>query len=190
MSSFLASYLRPGQVFRGCQIPGGSKANWDVELSIRESNTLGFSGVLKSTIPTHQAVYTLFHAELIDGIHTSFFTTNQKSNPTEDIQHWSRFKTFKDHFGTTSKAKLFAPSAELADALTRCPGLFFRIEELCFLQSVHSAEHLTIEGFYFAQYSKSSGAIEGYYYERRARPGQKLQLRPVTANNIPDVNIQ
>ncbi|KAL0207887.1 hypothetical protein P9112_010474 [Eukaryota sp. TZLM1-RC] len=199
------SFLRPSQRFHGFQLPDAStspdpSSHWKVSFEIRHASIHdkgSFSGIMSAIIPSinrFRDIKTLYVADIVDGIHHSFLTTQTPSVPgtRTDLRNWTLFESFDTLCSNlnSDRSEVFNTSPLLASALHNYPYIFFRIKELSFIDADHSmTQGLTIDGFYYAQYDKSNGKITAYYFDARARPGQVMRLEPVVLTNCPDINL-
>ncbi|KAL0212320.1 hypothetical protein RCL1_005946 [Eukaryota sp. TZLM3-RCL] len=178
------TFLRSGQQFRGIQLPSsGAYSPWDIELTIRVANLDEgfFSGVLKaSNIPNSRShVSTLFTAQIVDGIRSSFLTVGENCDPATDLIYWSKFQRFQNLFPQIlDRGLLMRNSEQLSEILQNSQSIYFRLKERAFLELDREVD-LTIAGFYFAEYVKGSGTIQAMYHDPKARPGQTMKLSPV-----------
>ncbi|KAI3988475.1 hypothetical protein MKX01_026289 [Papaver californicum] len=113
-----------------------------------------------------QFVVTFWEGEIVDTKNYTFFTGKWEATPEDDIRHWSKFPSFNP---------LLADWGKSLD-LSNYPYIFMRWKEQYFV-NVGIDCGLTIAGFYYVCFSCSDGSINGFYYDPKNSPFQKLELK-------------
>lgn len=178
-------HFRLGAVFEGTQTssragapPGEPPDVWAVSVRVQEidlergrcSGDMSASDCppkAKNSISTH------WEGEIIDGITHSFLSTKWKATLLVDLNHWSKFSAFQP------LAKMVLLRHGRCNSLHEYPYIFMRWKEQFFMNNgKEQCNNLSISGFYYIVLCRKTGKIEGYYYDPKSRPFQKLDLKP------------
>ena len=177
-----SAFLSVGQAFQGTQHVShncnAAEEAWKVTVQFQEVDlqrgyicgsmeAYGFSSGPHSST----SIVTFWEGDIIDNVNSSFFTSRWGASHDTDMDHWTRFKGFagmKEGMQALGKRKLDVASS---------PHIFMRWKEKFFV-NVGPECGLTIAGFYYACLDRSTGRIEGFYYDPNSSPYQKLELTP------------
>lgn len=179
-------HFRLGSVFEGTQssirsgaAPDEIPDTWSVSVRVQEidlerGRCLGDMRA-NNTVPiTDHSISTYWEGEIIDGINFSFVSSKWKTTYEIDLNHWSKFEAFKP-LGPMVSARHGRCSS-----LHKYPYIFMRWKEQFFVEKRKEDCNLTISGFYYICMCRKTGKIEGYYYDPKSRPFQRLDLLPAT----------
>ncbi|KAF8978195.1 GID complex subunit 4, VID24 [Entomortierella lignicola] len=116
---------------------------------------------IKGLTKENPELTTFFEAEIIGSKH-SFVTDKWNANAKTDLEHWMQFESFEPMIETFA-TKCF--KYDFSDKDT----IFMRWKEQYVVPTrEENIKGATIGGFYYICYHKSSGEIEGYYYDTRS----------------------
>ncbi|KAJ1801054.1 hypothetical protein LPJ59_000588, partial [Coemansia sp. RSA 2399] len=185
--------LRPGMRFQGVQkiTParrggGGRHAmvadieQWEVDVVVQTVDMRRgiVAGLMRAIdVPwMPKAVTTSWEGEIVDFVNHSPVTAKWRASAADDQQHWSLFAAVRDHPETFLQrwpARLWG---------RRMPRVleeyvFMRWKETAFVNVQQSETGLSIEGFYYICMQRTTGRIEGVYFDPSTQPHQRLSLQ-------------
>ncbi|KAJ1665409.1 hypothetical protein EV178_003196 [Coemansia sp. RSA 1646] len=189
--------LRPGMRFRGVQkitparrgggAGGGRRAmlvadieQWEVDVVVQTVDMQRglVAGLMRAIdVPwMPKAVTTSWEGEVVDFVNHSPVTGKWRASAADDQQHWSLFASVRDHPETFLQrwpARLWG---------RRMPRVleeyvFMRWKETAFVNVQQNETGLSIEGFYYICMQRSTGRIEGVYFDPSTQPHQRLSLQ-------------
>ncbi|KAJ5085821.1 hypothetical protein N7532_010592 [Penicillium argentinense] len=159
--------------------------NWPVKLTIHEINysDMTLSGTMEAynipdkSSPTHDAhIVTFLEGEIIDFHKHTLETENFKADIDVDSTYWRKLPPFnKDTEPEIAKNLVSRKwhTEKMAEG-----WILMRWKERCFITPTDSRQGLTISGFYYISLQRSSGQIDGLYYDPGSSPYQQLSLKP------------
>mmetsp|Transcript_14567 Transcript_14567/g.37169 ORF Transcript_14567/g.37169 Transcript_14567/m.37169 type:complete len:138 (-) Transcript_14567:1241-1654(-) len=119
------------------------------------------------TIP----INTFWEGEIIDNRNNFFFTKQWGANDCIDLGHWSLFSQFQP---LRSDVKATGGKGLNLDELD-C--IFMRWKEVQFIDKRPLHAGLTIAGFYYMCLDRTSGQLEGFYFDPVSVPFQRMLLQ-------------
>jgi len=177
--------LRVGSKFKGEQ--SGNTHRCPVEVVIEsidyETHTLNGRLTICNLQPEpNSETTTFFHGEIICE-KNPFLTRKWESEYDIDFEHWSKFSKHFEKFESTFNDDDFDYDALLSNH----EAIFMRWKELFVIpkndsDSNKEAEQCSFSGFYYICMEKSSGDIEGFYFQKNPQEkgfqNLKLQFKP------------
>ncbi|KAK6360843.1 hypothetical protein TWF730_006960 [Orbilia blumenaviensis] len=167
--------------------------HWNVTVVIQEvdharnriSGSMRAYDVPDTQSPTGtSSINTFWEGEIID-FHTNGLETLNSimpSNARIDENYWKKLDPFVGYSDSQLAQKLTSKKflEDLAENY-----VLMRWKEQCFVEPGSQDSGLTITGFYFVSLSRSTGQIEGYYYDPHSAPYQRLELTPTPKRYFP-----
>jgi hypothetical protein len=182
--NYISTYLFPGAQFKGVQSQeglsdtGAHLANYQcpVVVTIQDCDldSYRFSGFFEIQNLSADAEYlcTFFEAEIC-GPRFPLLTRKWDTDEYVDSTHWSKFSGFapyRDVFNEDAfTVQPYAPESRY---------MFMRWKEL-FLVPDHRVQQVSgasFNGFYYIQFDRLTGDIDGYYFYEASDPFQRLRL--------------
>jgi len=151
---------------------------WEVTVTIYDINFKDGTvcGIMEATnVPAmNGSIMTYWEGEIVDGINHDFYTKKWKANKTVDLDHWRKFPGFRElAFGRDDS------SESLQERLKASDHVFMRWKEKFFVNVQAHECSLTIAGFYYICFCKTTGIIEGFYFDPNCTPYQQLKIKPI-----------
>ncbi|KAJ2552024.1 hypothetical protein EV175_003472, partial [Coemansia sp. RSA 1933] len=185
--------LRPGMRFRGVQkiTPGRNGSGrrrtmvadieqWEVDVVVQTVDMKRglVAGLMRAIdVPwMPRAVTTSWEGEIVDFVNHSPATGKWRASATDDQQHWSLFAAVRDHPETFLQRW---PQRLWGRRMPRVleDYVFMRWKESAFVNVEQSETGLSIEGFYYICMQRTTGRIEGVYFDPSTQPHQRLSLQ-------------
>lgn len=173
------SLLGPGSAFVGSQVFSNNPAHgrderWKVSVRITEADVeRGLLRGVMDAVNQHpggtSGVSTFWEGEVLDGDRVGLLTGRLGATAQVDRVHWARFPPVERML-----ARIRA--GEDPDPTDLSRYLLMRWKETFFVASPSECA-LTIAGFYYICFDRVTGAVDGYYFDPRSNPFQRLQLR-------------
>ncbi|KAF3308855.1 hypothetical protein TWF173_000663 [Orbilia oligospora] len=167
--------------------------HWNVAVVIQEvdharnriSGSMRAYDVPDTQSPTGtSSINTFWEGEIID-FHTNGLETLNSIMPSSariDGNYWKKLEPFAGYSDSELSQKL--TSKRFLENLAE-NYVLMRWKEQCFVEPGSQDSGLTITGFYFVSLSRSTGHIEGYYYDPHSAPYQRLELTSTPKRYFP-----
>mmetsp|Transcript_15904 Transcript_15904/g.31893 ORF Transcript_15904/g.31893 Transcript_15904/m.31893 type:complete len:267 (-) Transcript_15904:2117-2917(-) len=174
-------FLRAGTSFSGTQKvqsytrSGTKRSAWKVLVCIQgvDLSRATICGSMRATdVPEASSpVKTFWEGEIIDNQHFFFRTGRWDSTLYSDLEHWGKFEAYSEILSGGKQC-----TNDLWD-VSRSRFIFMRWKEKFFVDA-GSDVGLTIAGFYYICLDRQTGLLQGYYFDPKSSPFQKLELIP------------
>ncbi|AOA64743.1 Vacuolar import and degradation protein 24 [Komagataella phaffii CBS 7435] len=173
-----SSFLKPNASFIGSQQSGRSTYEVKVDLKqvdLKKSTLTGFL-TIKGLTESHPEIITLFQGEIV-GPKFSFFTNKDSwgSDSRTDIQHWSRFPSFRSLNFNSGNDVL---NSHIYDNYLNNEFIYMRWKEMFLIPDakVRDIKGASFAGFYYVCFSQLTGSISGLYFHKYSEKFQQLEL--------------
>ncbi|KAG7841509.1 hypothetical protein KL942_001388 [Ogataea angusta] len=184
--SQVSSFLKPNSSFIGSQQSGRSTFEVRVDLKevdLKRSYLCGYFTIHGLT-ESHPEFTTFFKGEII-GPHHSFYTENEEwgSNKRNDLQHWSRFPSWRSlDFDQDNDLA----NKHIYETALNNEHLYMRWKEIFLVPdaSVKSIMGASFEGFYYICFNQLTGSISGLYFHQSSGKFQQLELAHVPDGGV------
>ncbi|KAF3917207.1 hypothetical protein ABW20_dc0106891 [Dactylellina cionopaga] len=175
-----------------------TEEHWNVTVVIQEVDHVRnrISGSMRAyDVPDWQSatgtssINTFWEGEIVD-FHTNGLETLNSimpSSPRIDGDYWKKLGPFSGY--TDSELAQRLTSRQFLEELAE-NFVLMRWKEKCFVEPGSQDSGLTITGFYFVSLERSTGHIEGYYYDPHSTPFQRLELTPTPMRYFPAYNFR
>ncbi|KAJ2664940.1 hypothetical protein IWW48_000554 [Coemansia sp. RSA 1200] len=191
--------LRPGMRFRGVQKIAPARRNvsssisgvgrsmavaeieqWEVDVVVQavDMQRGRVAGLMRAIdVPwMPRAVTTSWEGEIIDFVNHSPMTGKWLASPSDDQKYWALFSAVRSHPETFLQRW---PPRLWGRRMPRVleEYVFMRWKETAFVNVEQSETGLSIDGFYYICMQRTTGRIDGVYFDLSTQPRQRLSLQ-------------
>ncbi|EPX75299.1 Vid24 family protein [Schizosaccharomyces octosporus yFS286] len=194
-------WLRSGSVFEGTQLEGchsisglpsstDPKDRWIVDVSIHfvDYQKMQLEGQLdaypQNADSRSSSISTAWSGEILDFSESKNFATEKWSAPLEvDVCFWRKLSPFRS-MDTDTFFDIITDVKKLSKVCEKY--IFMRWKDILYLGSQVDGSNHKISGFYFCCLSRTTGNVQGYYYDpHNTACSQPLDLYPKNCSFSP-----